>query len=211
MSSRATGVEQGATGGVAASHVQGRRELVGRALVGTSLAAGGALLWRAGTILGASAQDRDVRVLNLALRLEYTQAAFYAEALRIGTLTGDLLAYAQAVLRHEQDHVRFLRRALGRNAVGRPSFDFGDATRDPEAFARTAVTLEDLAVSGYNGQATNVSAATLAAAATIVSVEARHAGWIRGIDGRIAAPDAVDTPVTAAQLERGLRRIGMRA
>ncbi len=131
MSRPASGVGQGGTDGVAASSILGRRELIGSAVVGATVAAGASLLWRAGTTLGASPQDQDVRVLNLALQLEYTQAAFYAEALRIGTLTGDLLAYAQAVVRHEQDHVRFLRRALGRKAVARPGFDFGLATRDP--------------------------------------------------------------------------------
>src|SRR6266540_1406197 len=79
--------------------------------------------------------------------------------------------------------------------------DCGNATRDPDAFTRTAIKLEDLAVAGYNGQATNLSRAALGAAATIVSVEARHAAWIRAIAGQVAAPDPVDKPATAAEVE----------
>ena len=62
----------------------------------------------------------------------------------------------------------------------------------------------------YNGQATNVSRATLAAAATVVSVEARHAAWVRSIVGEPPAPDATDKPLSAAQVREGLERIGMR-
>jgi hypothetical protein len=187
-----------------------RRELFGGALVGAAVVAGVSLFGRAGTVLGASSAGQDVRILNLVLRLEYTESAFYAEALRNGILRGKLHQYAQAAQQHEQDHVRFLRQALGGKAVARPGFSFGRATRDPDAFTRAAIKLEDLAVAGYNGQATNLSPAALAAAATIVSVEARHAAWIRAISGRVAAPEPVDKPVTAAELEQGLRQIGMR-
>jgi hypothetical protein len=178
-------------------------------LAGVAAVAGATLFGRADTVLGAESQEQDVRILNLVLRLEYTEVAFYAEAIRNGALRGDLLEYAQAASRHEQEHVLFLRQALGTDAVASPGFRFGRATRDPDAFTRTAIELEDLAVAGYNGQATNLSAATLAAAATIVSVEARHAAWIRAIAGRVAAPEPVDKPVTAAELEQGLRQIGM--
>jgi rubrerythrin len=186
-----------------------RRELFRGVFAGAAIVTGASLFGRVGTVLGASSQAQDVRILNLALRLEYTEAAFYGEALRNGSLRGELLAYAEAVEAHEQDHVQFLREALGSEAVARPSFDFGRATQDPDTFTRTAIRLEDLAVAGYNGQATNLSPATLAAAAKIVSVEARHAAWIREISGRVAAPDAVDKPITAAELEQRLEEIGM--
>ena len=47
--------------------------------------------------------------------------------------------------------------------------------------------LEDLAVATYNGQAVNLTPASLKAAARIVSVEARHAAWIRSIVGEVPA------------------------
>jgi hypothetical protein len=52
---------------------------------------------------------------------------------------------------------------------------------------------------------------TLGAAAEIVSVEARHAAWVRAIAGEIAAPDPVDKPMTAKQVADGLREIGLKA
>jgi hypothetical protein len=151
-----------------------------------------------------------MRILNLVLRLEYTEAAFYTEALSRAALRGELETYARTVLGHEQAHVAFLRKALGAKAAGRPSFDFGRATRDPKAFASTAIKLEELSVAGYNGQAVNLTPKTLAAAAEIVSVEARHAAWIRTIAGRVAAPKPIDAPVSAVELEQGLRQIGVR-
>ena len=98
--------------------------------------------------------------------------------------------------------------ALGGNAGPPPRFAFGAAVRDREQFHRTAIKLEDIAIAGYNGQATNLTPGTLAAAATIVSVEARHASWIRTLAGEIAAPEAVDTPITAAQVTPVCTRSG---
>jgi hypothetical protein len=61
-------------------------------------------------------------------------------------------------------------------------------------------------VAAYNGQATNLTTGALEAAAKIVSVEARHAGWIRAIAQENPAPDATDTPKTAAQVTRAVNR-----
>jgi hypothetical protein len=53
--------------------------------------------------------------------------------------------------------------------------------------------LEDTGVSAYLGQVGNIAAkGTLAAAATITTVEARHAGWIRTINGVVGAPLSFD-------------------
>jgi ferritin-like protein len=185
-----------------------RRDFLRGALAGAAVLGGASFLGRATGLAASGGQD--TRILNLVLQLEYTEASFYAEALRSGALRGELREYAQAAERHEQAHVQFLRKALGSKAVARPSFAFGSATRAQGAFTRTAIKLEDLAVAAYNGQATNLSRGALGAAATIVSVEARHAAWIRAIAGEVAAPDAVDKPATAAEVEQGLKEIGMR-
>jgi hypothetical protein len=210
VSRYARGVEKSATSGPASSLTHSRGALVGTALAAAGVLAGGSFFRRTASVLAAGSKSDDTRILNLVLVLEYTEEAFYAEAIRRGALRGELRTYAVTAQRHERDHVRLLRGALGPKAASRPGFDFGRATRDPHAFARTAIRLEDLAVAGYNGQATNLTPATLAVAATIVSVEARHAAWIRAISGKVAAPEAVDKPATAAEVERGLRQIGMR-
>jgi hypothetical protein len=186
-----------------------RRRLLGRAAaVGLATASGGYLLRAGGA--GAASQADDARIFKLALEIEYTEEAFYREALRAGALTHELREYARAA--HDQDaqHLAALKAALGASAPGRPQFAFGGATKSPAAFIMTASKLEDIAVGGYNGQATNLSKQALAIAATIVSVEARHAAWVRALAGQVAAPDAVDKPLTASQVLQGLRQIGLR-
>jgi rubrerythrin len=179
----------------------------GAVAAGTAVAAGVA----AGPIEDTGAQsDKDVEALQLILLLEYTENAFYKEALERGGLSGEIEGYAEAVLDQEREHLTFVRKALGSKAPEPPSFDFGAATGDSDQFAATAAELEDLAVAAYNGQATNVSKPTLEAAATVVSVEARHAAWIRSIAGEPPAPDATDTPLAADQVRAGLERIGLR-
>ena len=89
--------------------------------------------------------------------------------------------------------------------------EFGSKTKSPKAFIDAATELEDLAVAGYNGQATNLTKRTLGAAAEIVSVEARHAAWVRAIAGEVAAPDPVDKPITAQEFAQGLQRFGVKS
>jgi hypothetical protein len=55
-----------------------------------------------------------------------------------------------------------------------------------------AAALEDAVVAAYNGQAANLRPETLAKAATIVSVEARHAAWMRHLVGVQPAANAFD-------------------
>ena len=58
--------------------------------------------------------------------------------------------------------------------------------------------LEDLGVAAYTAQAPNLTKGTLKAAARIVSVESRHAAWIRDLRGINPAPDAAEPPLDAA-------------
>ena len=159
----------------------------------------------------AASKAQDARILGLVLQVEYTQVAFYEQALREASLRGDLRDFAETALEHEHQHLAAIKRTLGPKAGKRPEFDFGLGTKDARAFRETAIKLEDIAVSGYNGQATNLTPGTLAAAAEIVSVEARHAAWVRAIAGEVAAPDPVDKPLTARQVATGLREIGLKA
>jgi hypothetical protein len=195
---------------VASEKTLDRNELVARALVaGGVLAGGGALvaaLPRLAISAPSAAQDR--KILNFALLLEYIEAGFYAEAFAKGKLKGDLLEYVSVVRGHERAHLAFLKRALGSNARKEPKLDFGDATSDPKQFTAAAIALEETVVAAYNGQAANLTKPTLAQAARIVSVEARHAGWIRAIAGRNPAPDATDSPRTAVQVQAAVDRTG---
>jgi hypothetical protein len=168
-------------------------------------------VFRLGDAIGAPSKAQDAKILQLVLQLEYTQVAFYEEALKEAGLTGDLRDFAQTALGHERAHLAAIKKALGAKAGPKPGFDFGRKTKSSSAFRQAVIDLEDLAVAGYNGQATNLTKGTLAAAAEIVSVEARHAAWVRAIAGEVAAPDPVDKPMSARQVAGGLHEIGLRA
>lgn len=181
-----------------------------KALVaGGVIAAGGVVLGGLPKLVTAApSPSQDIQILNFALLLEYLEAEFYAEALRNGALSGETRSFAQVTGAHEQAHVDFLRKALGSRARSKPTFDFKDTTRNQAKFQATAVLLEDTGVAAYNGQAQNLTKKTLAAAATIVSVEGRHAAWIRDIIAQNPAPNAFDPLKTKAQIEAAVGQTG---
>jgi rubrerythrin len=132
--------------------------------------------------MASAASKGDVAILNFALTLEYLETAFYASALKHAGLSGELKRFATTVHEHEAAHVAALRKALGGAAVKRPSFDFGGAVQGKDAFAATAVKLEDTGVMAYQGQVAFIkSQDVFKAAISIHPVEARHAAWIRNL------------------------------
>ncbi len=89
--------------------------------------------------------------------------------------------------------MKFLKNALGSAAIKSPKFDFGVAVTDKAMFAATAQVLEDTGVTAYLGQVGNIKQkGVLAAAGTIATVEARHAAWIRFVNGDLPAPASFD-------------------
>ena len=165
----------------------------------------GGVLAGAGVALGAvpigfaigqgSLPAGDVKILNYALTLEYLEAAFYADALDKGELSGEAAEFAEVVGAHEQAHVDALKEVLGGKAVKAPKVDFGDAT-GKKKFLATAQVLEDTGVAAYQGQAPLIKTTeVLASAGAILAVEARHAAWVRDILGEDPAPDAFEMPM----------------
>ena len=151
-------------------------------------------------IASAKTAGSDIAILNYALTLEYLEAAFYTEAEKMGALSGELALFAKVVGAHERAHVAGLKSVLGRRAVARPRFNFRGTTESAAKFAATAQVLEDTGVSAYAGQAPRVKAnAILEAALAIHTVEARHASWIRDINGEPPAPAAFDQALTMGQ------------
>jgi hypothetical protein len=175
----------------------------GTVALGAVLAAGAPRLGLSGT-----SQARDVEILNYALVLEELTAAFYARAISGRALEGELAEFADVAAGHEREHVEVIRQALGSQAKPAPRFAFGNAVTSPDRFAKTALALEELAVSAYNGQVANVSKPVLQAAARIVSVDARHAAWIRAIRGRPPASQATDVAKTRKQVFQQVDRTG---
>jgi Ferritin-like domain len=197
-------------GDVGVERVTSRGGFVTRAAVigGAALTAGGLVTGLPQLASSARSTARDVRILNYVLRLEHLKVSFYEEAASGGGLTGELLQLAEVLGRHERSHVAFLEKRLGRKAREKPSFDFGDATSDPDRFATTARTLEETAVAAYIGQGANLSRSHMVPFAQITSVEARHAAWIADILGRHPAPRVADGAKTPAQVIAAIEKTG---
>jgi hypothetical protein len=190
------------------------------------------------TTVVAPAGVTDADILNFALNLEYLEAEFYLRAATgsglaaadagtgAGAVTGgskvpNLTAPQQAILNEiaydEQQHVKFLRTALGSAAVVRPQIDFaasfpalaaaagvtGGASFSPfadfDSFLIGAFVFEDVGVTAYHGAAplistAGITAGLLTAAAGILAVEAYHAAYVRTtITGRAIAAAAAGT------------------
>ena len=149
----------------------------------------------------------DVGVLNYAYALEQLEAAFYAQVVK--TPAGDFqtgeLAYFTEVAAHEAIHRDFFKAAINRDAPGKllqnltPNFTSIDFTKRASVLS-TAKTFEDLGVAAYNGAGKLIkTAAYLVIAGQIVSVEARHAAYIRDLldtTGKAFAGDDQVDPIT---------------
>ena len=197
-------LRKGAVGGTA---VFGGAALIG-AVPGVAMAAGAG---RPPKSFGKG----DIGILNYALTLEYLERAFYNEATANNAAgnNAQLNAFLKVVTKDERAHVDFLKKALGSKAAKLPKFNFGQTTRDQAMFAATAQVLENTGVHAYLGQAGNIkNPAYLGAAASIVTIEARHSGAIGLINDpsgeAIASSGAFDTPYTAAKVLAAVKGTG---
>ena len=152
-------------------------------------------------------KKNDVAILNFALTLEYLESEFYKEALAKTGLTGDNLAVTKIVSAHENTHVAFLKKQLGKSAIKKPTFNFGATTANQTNYLKTAVLLEDTGVKAYSGQATNIKqAAVVKAAVSILTVEARHASRFRALNQANFAPAAFDKAATKGQILSAVKK-----
>ena len=161
---------------------------------------------------------QDIAILKYALTLEYLEAEFYEEAVRDGGLSGPALDAARLLAGHEATHVTALRqtlRSLGARVPAKPSFDF-KGTNKGDKFIPTALVLENTGVRAYLGQAGRLkSGKLLAAAASIVTIEARHAAAIAVLVNNNAFSDGTDNSITpygafdrASSMKRILGEVG---
>lgn len=145
----------------------------------------------------------DAEILNFALTLEYLEADFYNVKGKSLNLSGEAKTYAKLFGEEEAEHVTALTAAikqLGAKPVAKPTFAF-PATSE-SSFLALASVLENTGVGAYNGSAPSLqSKQVLAAAGSIVQIEARHAAAIDLLLGKSPTPtEGFDTPLTKAQV-----------
>ncbi len=150
----------------------------------------------------AASGGGDVGILNFALTLEYLESSFYKEAKRRAGASGELKSLIDLIGRDEDEHVGALTetiKKLGGKPVAEPKFDFPyESTKE---FLGLAQTFEDTGVSAYNGAAPQIkSKEVLAAAGSIVQVEARHAAAIRLQNKQEPSPVAFDPTLDEAKV-----------
>ncbi len=209
-------------------HIE-RRSLIGQfgAAAVTVLAAGAAATGAAvvNSAPAAAQSVTDADVLNFALNLEYLEGEYYIRGFLgrgldpadvsapngVGNagfvLGGSLVPFQTAVVAgvieritvDEVDHIRFIRRVLGKQAVARPNVDLLNSFNavavaaglipagtqfNPFAnevnFLIGALSLTDVGVTAYAGAARLLqSKDNLDAAASILAAESYHAGALR--------------------------------
>jgi hypothetical protein len=146
----------------------------------------------------------DIGILNYAYALEQLEAAFYTQVIKTpySGITPAEMAMLTDIRDHEIAHREFFKNALGAKAIGALEVDFSTinfSSRD--SVLGTAKAFEDLGVSAYNGAGRLIMTADyLVLAGKIVSVEARHAGYIRDLISNGTFAD--DTAVNAMGLDQ---------
>lgn len=178
------------------------------------------------SLLEAQTFTSDLDILNYALRLERLEAAFYTVGLSkfsaadfaastfAKSLTtaqaANAYTYFQAIQQHEVTHVSAITSAImgmGGTPAAVDCYGFQPYGNDnktflsADSFVGVAMVLENTGVMAYDGAINLVQSAALrTTAATIATVEARHAAYLNELNGQIPFPSAFDTPATAATI-----------
>ncbi|MDQ6834996.1 MAG: ferritin-like domain-containing protein [Actinomycetota bacterium] len=150
-----------------------------------------------------AAGSSDVDILNFALTLEYLEADFYKVKGKSVGLSGEAQKLASLFGDEEAAHVAALTKAIsaaGGKPVKKPKFVF--PVTSSAAFLKLAYVLENTGVGAYNGAGPALTNKQyLAAAGSIVQVEARHAASIALLTGMKITPNgAFDKPLSKAQV-----------
>jgi len=142
----------------------------------------------------------DTGILNYAYALEQLEAAFYIQVVANSSFTTaftdpDERARLTEIRDHEVAHREFFKAALGSSAIGALTVDFSkiDFT-SRSSILSAAMAFEDLGVSAYNYAGQLISSPDyLTVAGKIVSVEARHAAYIRDLVTPRSFADILDS------------------
>ena len=137
----------------------------------------------------------DLDILNFALTLEHLESRMYAEMVAKNILTGKDQSYITLFGQQEAAHVAALidtiKKLGGTPVAAKATYNF-PALANRGDILNLAKTAEDIGVGAYQGAAAAIkNKDVLAAAGSIVQVEARHAAIINrmiGLDPVVPAP-----------------------
>ena len=170
--------------------------------VAATVAVAGAVLPNFGisAALAADLGEGDIGVLNYAYALEQLEAAFYSQVIKTpykGATKAEL-GVLKSIRDHEIAHRDYLKKALGKKAIPSLEVDFSSIDfTSRKSVLGTADVFENLGVAAYNGAGQLLKKVDyLAAAGSIVSVEARHTASIQelltGASAKAAGEGHVD-------------------
>jgi rubrerythrin len=154
----------------------------------------------------------DVDILNYALLLERLEYGFYRRHLQRfneqkiegasifdgfgNKVRSQIYENLVRIRNHEKTHVQTLIKvikSLGGKPVDDSEYDFG--VKSVADFVATAKVLEDTGVMAYDGAIAYIHRPGLqTAGATIATVEARHASYLRLLNGEVPFPEPFDEP-----------------
>jgi hypothetical protein len=177
-------------------------------------------------MLKAQTPTSDLDILNFALRLERLEASFYTQGLAKFSAAdiaasqfaqnfgpkqvANVYTNLQQIQQHETTHVMQISAAImqmGGTPAATDCYGFqpygGDLKtfKTADTFIAVAMTLENTGVMAYDGAIALVQSAALrTTAATIATVEARHAAYLNELNGVSPFPAAFDTPGSATSI-----------
>lgn len=158
--------------------------------------------------------DTTIAVLKFAELLEQLETEFYKQALAkftpqdfttAGISVADVaIQNFQAILEHETAHVAVLGQALADNGdspLNTCTFDFAPVLTDVATMAAVARTVEHVGVGAYLGGADLIAEKEfLGAAASILTIEARHQSFLNIVAGASTVPQAVDVALSPSDV-----------
>ncbi|MBX3016166.1 MAG: ferritin-like domain-containing protein [Caldilineaceae bacterium] len=142
----------------------------------------------------------DLDILQFALTLEHLEARMYQEMLAANLLTGKDRQYFTSFGQHEAAHVDALTQTItrlgGQPVAAQATYNF-PAFDSRMAILNFAKVAEDTGVGAYQGAAAAITnKEILAAAGSIVQVEARHAAIVNFLLELKPVPSAVTASLT---------------
>ncbi|CAF1304515.1 unnamed protein product [Adineta steineri] len=151
----------------------------------------------------------DMKVLNYALVAENLEAAYYNKYVSTYSSTDytnngfpDASIYFILIREHENAHVQILQTVIkqrGGSPVSVCTYTF--PVTDIRSFISLSRTFENTGVSAYTGAIDKIrDPSIILAAATIATVEARHASYLNSLLGGVPFPDVTDTPIEPTQI-----------